>query len=53
MAETNSGGVVDGIIAKLMSVVDAVFPPAQRAKWWEKFTNFAANNPKITVRLST
>jgi hypothetical protein len=52
LADKSSGGVVDGIIAKVMGLLDVVFPPAQRAKWWEKFKAFAVSHPKITVRLS-
>jgi hypothetical protein len=52
LKDTPAGGVVDNLIAKSCSVIDALFPPAQREKAWIKFKDFATSYPKLTVRSS-
>jgi len=46
-----SSGLIDGIVSKGMAMIDALFPPEKRAKWWAKFKDFAVSNPKTTAFL--
>jgi len=43
-------GLVDSVVAKGSNILNAVFPPEQRAALLTKLQAFAAANPKLAVR---
>lgn len=46
-------GAMNVALVKARMMLNRVFPPHQRARWWKQIKKFAADNPKITAFLLT